>query len=60
IRPLRLNSDSSAIRSTLPQRGQLGRPNFRVAVASALQANWMLIVGLLDGSLTPPPITVRY
>jgi hypothetical protein len=44
IRPWRLNLDCSAISSTLPQRGQLGRPKFRVAAVWVSQANWMLIV----------------
>jgi hypothetical protein len=43
MHPWTLNWDSSAIRSTLPQRGQLGLPKSRVTGFAALQANWMVI-----------------
>jgi hypothetical protein len=50
MHPWTLNWDSSAIRSTLPQRGQLGLPKSRVTGFAALQANWMVIADPLDAS----------
>jgi hypothetical protein len=43
MRPATLNADCSATSSTLPHRGQLGRPKSRVGTGST-QAQWMLIV----------------
>lgn len=61
IRPLRLNSDTSAINRTLPQRGHFGRLKSGVtgslavqANSLAVQANWMLIVDPPRRSDTAP------
>jgi hypothetical protein len=54
MRPRKLNSDSSAIRSTLSQRGHFGRPKFRVAATSVLQASSQFIVDLLDADYPHP------
>lgn len=54
IRPRMLKLDSSAMRSTLPQRGQLGRPRFsgaRPRVEKARQAGWAII----DSPQRSPP-----
>src|SRR5512142_1497318 len=67
MRPLRLNSDCSAISKVLPQHGQSGRPNSSVAVRSAVFSAWqadrMLIVDSPRRTPSDPrfhPLTESY
>jgi hypothetical protein len=60
MHPLRLKADSSATSRTFPQRGHFGRPRFEVAASSVLQANWMLIVDLLDAPANTPNLTLWF
>src|SRR5271169_217915 len=56
MRPLRLNADFSAISTTLPQRGHLGRRNSYVTGSEASQANCMVIVETSSTFPHPTPI----
>src|SRR5271169_4039569 len=56
MRPLRLKADFSAISTTLPQRGHLGRRNSYVTGSEASQANCMVIVETSSTFPHPTPI----